>query len=430
MFPLHESTQRWICRTAFAVLCIVPTTSLLAYALWVSTPVHRQSQAAKYSLQTGTTVSVDQLQYPQPGVTRLTNVVLSHSHTGEALANMRELELRRDGDGLVIFAAQPQIAAERLGELWQQVERYLLEESFPACNSIRLIAHDATLSSGNGESQTFSVLEAEFATYEAQRSLRITYQLAADQSAAPVEISLLHDGEGVSRIHWNTGGADLPLSVWAERLPWLAALGSDCRFRGSIAAASDRNGLSGSLEGTLTDVDLDRLITDQVPFKLSGQARVELRNVRIENGRLTEFDVSIQAGPGVVSQTLVHKAAQQWRLDSQSASDDASSKSLREYTQLACDIRLSAGQMYIEGTLSEPAGLTMLALQDGTSWQTSPEVSHNPASIIRILSGSEEANVPATESTRQLIRWLPLATEHSGKSGPPRPTAHLRGDLR
>ena len=119
----------------------------------------------------------------------------------------------------------------------------------------------------------------------------------------------------------------------------------------------------------------------------------------------------------------------EWALESDADPSSSSTTSLLPYEKLAFDVRLGAGKLSLAGTDSDTDAV-LLTLQDGTQWQSKANLSHDPASLIRVLSLTEQANIPATESTRHLIRWLPLAQEAKSSLQATPPTAHLRGDLR
>ena len=425
MFPLHESTQRWICRVVFTALCVAPTTSLLAYALWLKTPVHRNLQAADLSHATGTSISLDQLQYPLPATARLTNVVLKHAESGEELARVHELELHRRDGMLIVRAAQPQVKAHQLDELWRQISQHLMQESFPACNAVRLIAHDVTLSSDDGAAQTFALLEAEFNSLDGQRTFDLKYRLAETEAELSAVFRLVQMRD-VTKLYWSTGGAKLSLAPWASQWPALQSLGEDCQFRGTVSLTRSDEGASGKLAGELTNVNLDRLVSRRFTHKLSGSAAIDVQSAEFEDDRLVRLDANVAAGPGVIGDALIESASQQWNLASDASSDEPLDR-LNRYQALACDVSVADGQLLIQGACPEAAPHTLLVLADGSSWRTEGKNAHNPASLVRILSRDASADVPATESTRHLIRWLPLAREPRESENDSRPTAHLRG---
>ena len=406
----------------FAAVCILPTTSLLAYALWLKTPLHRHHQADGFSRQTGTSISLGELTYPAPGVTRLRNVTLTHAQTGEELAQIRELEIQRDGNCLVIHAAQPQLAATNMDELWRQLQQQLLEDSFPACDSIQLIASDVTVTAV-GSSQSYSLVEANYSSSTDQRTLNVLYKLAGNDAQEPATLTFNRQGVSTSRIEWNTGDAELPIAPWTKQFPWLKSLGSDCCFCGVLVSEQSAGESSGSITGTLSNIDLDRFISDSFAHKLSGRANVEIHNARFTADRLTELHASIQAGPGVIGKKLLRKTQSEWNLDS--SADLSKSKPLLKYKQLACDLRITNGRLHVSGTCHASNHATLIVLDDA-SWRTPSNTNYDPATIIRILSAADSANIPATESTRHLIRWLPLASENTDATGAA-PQAHLRG---
>jgi len=427
MFPfvLRESTQRRVCRIAFLLLCVLPTGLLVVYALWLKTPQHRRAQAAAWSRRTGAAIDVGHLLYPRPGATRLHRVSLQHPHWRQPLARLREVEITRNGDDVTVRVAQPEIAAAQLDELWRQCQRQLLNEAFPPPGSLRLIAKDITLTGDNGDACTLALLEIVFRAAGEKRSIEARYKLAAEPQASPAEVLLVHSDGRFSQLRWRTHDAELSLSPWAAQLPWLKQLGDDCRFQGELHIERTTDGLRGELSGRFTHVDLDRLVSGNFPHKLSGEATVVIDSARLEGDRIVELHGSLTAGPGVIGRSLLEAATREWNLASADEEPGEASAALLRYEAIAFNFAVGQTGLSLDGACGD-GGNGILTTADGGRWQTAAEAEHDPGSLIRVLSKRAGANVPATASTRRLIRWWPLAAEEAGQETNKPPRGHLR----
>ncbi len=425
MFHFQEKTQRLICRAVFVALCAIPTAALLGYSTWTKTPLHRQAQASTWSQRTGQRVSVNQVIYPVPGAARLSDVELTDPHTGERIARIRELEVRNHDGQTGITAAQAEIEAAHLDGLWRQLRQRLLDESYPAADSVRLLANDVVIRNGGGDAQTLSAFEVTFTAKDGVNELTASYQLAGDNVESPALVRVAHRDGRLVELHWDTGDAALSVAPLAVQLPFLEHLGDGCTFRGEVSIVHSSGGLTGEIVGQLSSVDLDQLIGRQFPHKLSGDADVQIE-ASFADGRIVAASGTVAAGPGVIEQSLLNSAAEQWDLEFEGA---GSGKKLVRYDSLALDFKIDGKEVSITGCCDGQADRTLLIAGDGRRWTTPDGALHNSVSLIRILSKPAENDVPATESTRQLIQWLPLPGEEFQQETNQPPQAHLHGGL-
>jgi hypothetical protein len=237
-----------------------------------------------------------------------------------------------------------------------------------------------------------------------------------------------YDDEPATNLSWQTGGAALPVAAWAGRFPALAQLGPRAEFRGEAAIELKADAWSATLSGELLHVDLDRLVSDQFPHKLSGEANFVLDRVQIRDGQLVSMAGRMDAGPGVIGASLIDAASKHWQWSKHAGAhhgeDDSGARG--GYQRISAQFEISSHTLRLAGTCQGPLSETILISQDNASWQTPGESAYPSISLIRVLAGSGELDVPATAAARQLIGVLPLPdpVEKEEPTEPPRGHLH------
>jgi hypothetical protein len=426
---LHQSTQRRLCRILFLALCLVPTLGLLAYAAWVRLPNYRHGWVNQLQTITGLHVTLADVQHPTPGATRLVKLSAHDPHTGELIAEVREINITQHAGGLRIAASQPQLQTRQLAALWRRLEdRFLHGISWR--NDIELAAGEVTFVSPEGRSQTLTDVQARLRGGDT-RSLCVEYRVAGVPMprGAKIQVELTPRDDGpITKLSWHTGDAALPVAPWASRFPSLEQLGPRAEFRGEATAELGEVAWSASVRGELLRVDLDRLISDQFPHKLSGDAKFILDRAEVRGGHLVSATGRVEAGPGVIGDSLLDAAVQHWQWTKHAgAGTDSSSHDVRQrYTRLAAQLKLDGDTLQIVGACPSAAD-TILVSDEHATWRTPREKNvYAGVSLIRVLAGSGDVDVPATSGSRQLIRILPLPDRAENQEPTQPPRGHLR----
>jgi hypothetical protein len=426
---MHETTQRRLCRSLFVAICIVPTLGLMAYAAWVRMPGYRQGWIDKLQDATGLRIALEDVQHPMPGATRLTNVAMRDPQLNQLIAHIREINIDRRGGLIQIEASQPQLQTEQLATLWRRIDERVLR-GFPRESSVELVAGEITFVSPPGHSQTLTDVRIDLRHGDVSR-MRAAYRVAgvSMQRSAEIRIDQLHSNdEARTKMSWQTGGAALPLAAWAGRFPALVHLGPRAEFRGEATIDLDANTWSANLSGELLHVDLDRLVSDQFPHKLSGEARIALERAEVRNGQMVWTIGRIDAGPGVIGGSLMEAARQHWQWSASAGTGQSENPSaaLGRYTRLGAQFELNGKTLQLAGACPSAVQDTILIGQDDAHWQTPGENAYASISLIRVLAGSSDSQVPATTAARQLIRVLPLpdALKNVDPADPPRGHLH------
>ena len=430
MFSLHETTQRKLCRILFVALCGVPTLLLIVYGLRLNLPGHRAAVASELAEQIGAGVFLDDIVYPRPGHTRLFNVKLRDPETGGEIGQMRELDIVETDGRIVVYAAQPRLDARHFALVWRRLEDRVLRAGPSAAQRIELRAADLTITSPKAEAQTLRQVLLVITREETGTVAELKYSVAGIDMPEPAVLRLAQRRSGAeqssTQLAWHTGGAALPVAPWVAKFPWLAQLGKNCHFRGELTAEETSQGWRGELAGELRRIDLEQLVSDQFPHKLSGESRAIVEQLRFEQGRVVAARGRIEAGPGVLGQSLVASMAEHfsWQIGGERAAS-VKPDALRRYSQLALHFSLDEQRLKLRGECADSPERTALAV-GGERYLTPPENSVSPLAIVRALSPASDHDVPATKATRSLIQVLPLPEEIlQAEEKPPR--GHVRG---
>ncbi len=402
MFDLHHNTRRWICRTGFFALALLPTLSVLAWTASHYLPGEIDRHRRQLSAQLGLQVEIDSVSHPRPGQTLYEALRLIDPDSGRIVFACRTLEAGRRDNDLVLIASTPEMEVEGLTDLWRIVARKLRMDSLGQRPALRFFAQQLTLH-GEDNAQTITEVMGQIgpvANKTGSTAATLRYRIAGNAPSQPAWITVgrkVSGGVAVSHLNLNTQETQLPLSLLRPLLPAVANLGQEALFRGSIWAEQTSDGWSGELVGELAQVDLNRLVTENFPHKLSGTASVMLQDARFKQGRLLQASGTLTAGPGVVEKSLL-AAGGRW-LGLKSAA--LGSRRFIPYDRLAARFQVDGSNLHIQ-----PAALISSAsgpLLSQTSKQPQPLLG-----LVRMLVPQNETHVPATRETDWLLAHLPL----------------------
>lgn len=409
-------------RIAFVVTCILPTMFVGAWVYQHLSPRYWAAQQEDWqrvlSQRLGLKVQVETVAYPTIHLARLGKVRLSDPETGEEFARIRSMELSWTDDCWTVELSQPEIHLRRLPAVWKELhERLFRQTEGKRCE---VAAGELTLH-GEGTAQTLTEWQAIWEPGEQQSQLISRGILAGSTSRTPITLTIARDRtQPIPRTSWrlDTAGTPLPCLPAAGDLPFLATLGPDCKFNGQMQVALTERGWQGELRGTLQPVDLDQLVTENLPHKLSGQAIVALEQCEFAEGRIHLLRGTVLSSGGYVGRSLLAAAAANLAMQEEGVRPAS-----------------TQGQVYYKtmsfGFLLRPEGLTLTGqadrLQHGVmiTTATSPillEPAERQLGVNRLLhtlttGGDEHALAsPAVESVRRVLP-LPLAVASPGVSG-------------
>ncbi len=419
---MHDRTKRLACRAGFLALCVLPTATVWAWTSSWQGAAHRAAVAAQLSQNLGLRVTLADVAYPKPGLTLLEGLQLADPETGLPLVQMRFLEAGGGENTAALVASQPEIDAAQLARLWSVVDARL-RESVDSQPLVRLAASEVTLHLPDG-SQTLTEFLGQLDTRSSstERVVSINLRLAGAAAADPIRIryarcvadaALPTSHRPLPTAHYrvatlaelHTGGEAVPVWLLAGPLGVAHHLGPHARFRGSIWATETPDGWEGELSGQFVDVDMQSLVSEQFPHRLSGPAEITIQNARIHRGRLEEASGMLTAGPGVISRSLLSAAAENLHW----TAGDAAAKvaTLEQYEQLALRFTIDAGGLTVRGQCPGAVG-AILTSRDGVLLRESGAAAVPVVALLRTLVPQSEVQAPATRESSWLIGRLPV----------------------
>jgi hypothetical protein len=446
--PLHETTRRTVCRVAFLALCVAPTVAVLAWAANARSPERVSELERELAAALELTVSVDEVKYPRPDVAAYSGVALVDSETRRVVAELEHVEVTRHAEGIVLVVPRAELDVAQLDRLWRAVDRQLRVRRATQQPPLRLAIERLTLHGAGANAITLENVGGQLnAADESSRAgLRFSLPPAQPNNAAGEPLQFVVERShgkdpSITRLELRTGGAPLPLAMLEALLPSLGHLGNRAEFVGQLWASrtgdahtADSSAWTGELTGRLAQVDLESLVTRQFPHKLSGDAEITLQKLSFVGGRMTRLAGRIEAGPGVIGQSLLSAAADAlaMRIAGQNSNTD-----LLKYDRLAATFELDADHITIRGATSatpkeaRPLPNEALCILRDAYGPLLFEADNNrqpqPAlGFVRMLVPHSETFVPATQESEWLLRSLPqpsvVPPEHSSAS----PKANLR----
>jgi hypothetical protein len=422
MFRLHDKTRRRFCLAGFFLLCVAPTLGVAAWCAIRHMPWTISDEANSLGRQLGLEVRMSGLKNLRPGVVLYEDFELADPETGHCLLRSRLLEVRwtkkADASGggkpvIELVASQPEIETAGLCQLGGLLQRAMQGQTGRPAADLQVSARELTLRAGTN-SQTLTGVDGSFDNPPGGARAFVSLRIPGIDMQEPVKIRTVRirqTSPPTSGFELSTGDGELPCDLLAAGLPELGALGSRCRFRGYIWAKQEPGGQasdnwSGEVTGQLTGVDLDRLVTDHFPHKLSGAADVTIKSARFDHGRLEQASGTIMAGPGVVSRSLLQAAVKHLQLTSRA--DLGLLGDQVPYDRLAFDMVMDSGGLRIAGQCSQ-ANSGIIMSDRRLCLLAAPEASSRPmAAFIQTLVPESIVQVPATDQTDWLVAHLPM----------------------
>ncbi len=165
-----------------------------------------------------------------------------------------------------------------------------------------------------------------------------------------------------------------------------------------------------------TEVDLESLLGDRFPHRVSGLAQISLASARFRQGRVEEANGEIAAGPGVVSRSLIEAATERLGMSGEQG-PKPSTVGVR-YERLASLFYLDSRGLWLQGRCDTRNGRTILMDRSGRLLGE-PVIQPQPiGAVVQTLVSPGGIPVPATRQAAWLIRRLPLPET---VAGPPLP---------
>jgi hypothetical protein len=417
MFRLYDQTRRRLCLAAFCLLCIAPTVCVVGWCIAWQLPGTLRAESRRLGQSLGLDASLEGLRHLRPGVVLYEGLKLSDPETGQPVFRCNSLEVTRtevtDAEGrrrpaFVLAASQPEFEAAAADRLGQLLHGTLTAQNSQPETEFRWTAGELTVRAGEGP-LTLSAVEGAVEFLPGGLQARTAFRLPGDKTAQPVRLRVTRNRQispPASGLELDTGGSELPCSLMGLVVPEVRALGPASRFRGHLVAVQSAGGWEGEVRGSLLGLDLDNLVSNHFPHRLSGHADMMIEHARFQGGRLEEATATVSAGPGVVSRSLLRAAVERLRL--QPAAEPSGTGDLIRYEQLAFALSIDAQGLRLEGRApGRPPGV--LLVDASGPLLARPAAQPVPvAALVQMLVPASEVQVPAARQTEWLTRHLPV----------------------
>ncbi len=358
----------------------------------------------------------------QQGRFTATGSRLRDPETGETVASVRWLQIRRDGNEQLRIAVSGVEIEGANWKHWLPRVRLAIWQSRDDGNAppIRLAARDVSWIHPR-RSHTWSRAEVVWER-EANR-VRVRCKLSPSDGKGWLHGQITRITGRPPRwsiaIHAERPGIDLaPWSEWTGRS--LAALGPLARFQGKCVWEGDTDHSGWHLSGRFSDVDLNRLVTQSLPHKLSGMATARIEHLRVVDGRIVEFDGAITSRSGMISRGLLTGGRQWlgWTLNG----NPADLPPVVPYQQLSIGFGYRGGRLRLWGIEDTPGEESVLIRTAGLTVRADDQP-HSVTALVRTLLPVARGLVPSDSRPVRLLGWLYVPSGSSAE--PPTEAAHV-----
>jgi hypothetical protein len=419
MFGMSVSRRLFLCRVSLVLVCFLP----MVVGAWILAGVaggfwlaDKGEWERVLTERLGLAAQIDEVRYSRLGVAELVGVRLVDAESQAVVVETSRVEIAVKADGWQIAAERPVILGDQLDCLARVVGPRILESRHAA--TVWMAPCDVLIKRKSQE-QSLEKVAGEIHFSADKTEFEVSWQLPGAASAVDlIRLVATRDRAAampVKRYRLDTGKTTLPCRLAAELVPELANLGRECQFRGAVECCDAAGEFSGQLSGTLTQVDLDSLVTERFGHQLSGLANVRIERGLIENGKLSELRGTIQASDGAISRSLVLAAAEHLGLN---AADEAIGGGADErfaFGRLAMEFQISGAALRLRGTADAKQEGILLVNAAGPILTSPPKHSVAAVSLLRTLLPDREYQVPATRQTAALVSLLPVPDASSSR---------------
>ena len=411
---MHHRPAHFICRVGFLLLCVLPTVAIGGWIVRRSMPDYvlsaRQEWEQELSRQLGLRVTCTAVEYPRPNTAELTNVLIADSETGAAVAGARSLELIYSAERWKLTGSQVVIEAGQLPLLRTQLEQRVLRQEisgkFPPICEIWL--REVTLRTAESGLSVVDVA-GEWKNTDNGPSCSLSFRLPeADPQQPRGEWSVQRNRQTTptsTRWELKTGVSPLPCSIAAAAWPAIQQLGPAAQFAGELDVTEAGAESSGNLRGTLFNVDLDSLVSEQLPHRLSGLAVCKIAKAEVVRNQLTLVRGTVQSKDGgEISTSLLAAAAQNLNLAAPAAV--LSSGGVINYRKLSLGFDLQGAGLQLTGSADALRSGALVSDINGSLLEAPP---HHHAPTVALLQTLVPTSERTTRQGQYLASLLPAA---------------------
>ncbi len=143
MNRLHERTRRQVCRWAFVILCLVPTSVVLGWSVARQLPGHTAAEAESLRALTGLHATLGRLSHPLPGQLLYEDVELADPRPARPCCGP-ESSRSRNRPTSCSCRVEVELTGDGTADLWQLLERHLRRGTVRPTAQIYLSTNELT----------------------------------------------------------------------------------------------------------------------------------------------------------------------------------------------------------------------------------------------------------------------------------------------
>jgi hypothetical protein len=452
MFQLRDKMRRRMCIAAFVCFGVIPSLWVGGWCVARHLPGRTQAEADALGLQWGLVVKLEAVKHLRPGAVLYEGIELADPETGRPIFRSRCLEVVRqpqpDWQGqlrptLCVIASQPEVEAANLDLARRWMQRLMASRPGTDEPNLQFSAAEVTLRAGD-RSQTLADVAALMEIQPGQTQAEIDFRLAGVATPEPARIRIVQNrgdcpdfrssengtvpfGVPTTRFELLTDANELPCSLLAIALGELNTFGKRCRFRGQIFASETPDGWDADVAGQLVELDLDSLVSDHFPHRLSGIGKATIRSAHFCRGRLEQCDGELVAGRGTVSSSLL-KAAGEY-LGLVPGEEPFPTGERIAYEELAIAFSLDTGGLRLRGLCTTAEPHTILSNGCNRLLGESARDRQPVAALVQTLAPQSALQVPVSRQTDWLLHHLPISgvtSQPGSETAPLDARLHLR----
>jgi hypothetical protein len=407
MFDMRFEVRRRWCRSAFCLLCLVPTVCIMGAVAVTRSPVYRAAAHAAREAQLSDQLGLSFLaeSFQRRGADWVVHAVeLRDPETNQWVLRAASVEFSAAGRTKVVLVHHAELYAAQLPRVGQILHEYLLQR--PSLSDRPILVSAATLTMRyEQQAESLSDVRCELSSCPEGSEAFAQFRLPGNVAREPAHLRLIRNRQidpPTTAWELHTGDTPLPCSLATPWIEAAARLGAGSTFQGKLWAEQGQDDWTAELSGTFRHLQLERLVTSQFPHKLSGEGELKLKRMNVRRGRIIDLNGDLRARDGVVSRSLLTAARDELRLTLRDPMDDAS---LFRYKQLEVGFTLDNAGMVLVGSADPAAG--MLCDEQGALLSGGGDVL-SPLALLRMLVPQHHVHVPATQETASLVRMFPL----------------------
>ena len=410
MFPLHETTQRRVCRVLFIVCCVLPTLLTVGWIAHFYRPWRLSDWQQMLTQQLHLHATVSGIASPQPGVTTLTGVQLSDLRSDKSLGRIGQLHSQWQDSRLSLHADLLEIEVLQLPQVAEALATWLsTSESVPLDVQIDRVV----FLGGPFASATWKNLRLTSAA-AGDRGKRVTLKVDPAAAGLPVQLVVEHQGgpAGPSlQAELDTLESSFPAWLLADLIPGGVHRSPAANFAGKVQFKWLARQMQGTLQGQFSEVDLAQWLGSATPHRLQGIATLKLKKLVWQGRRIQLAEGQLQATRGATNRSLL--AATNKLLECPTTPkfermiagrNESGSDELVPFDQLGFSFRLDSTGLGI--TSQSPSGC--LLSHQGEQLMQVPPSSLPVTRLVRLLYLPVAGWLPDTQEAHNMASELPL----------------------